>query len=309
MNFPPYDYSCEQLYNASFSPSTIHGNSDLARYFAKYLFEKAISPFEFTLRETWPSNYFLYTIYAWGVGCVFDAEKFGPTFQGCTLEGYNLYYQPKRAIVANPVLMQEYPARQWTMEVGKDCELIKLQPNYSGILDIISYYADMLAMFSSTLAQALVNTRFAYIFGAKNPATAGTMKKLFDDIASGQPAVFADKALFDANGNLNVELFNRDVKSAYIITDILSDMRKTESKFLTEIGIPNANTDKRERLITDEVRSNDVETRSKCEVWLETLQECFDKVNSMFDLNLSVKWRKEALPDATGYDNQPAGAV
>lgn len=309
MTVPPYDYAHEQLYNASFSPSTIHGDCTLADYFAKYLFEKAISPFEFTLPDTWPSNYFLYIIYAWGVGCVFDADRFGPTFQGCNIEGYNLYYQPRRAIVSNPVLSEVYPDRLWQLEIGTECELVKLQPNYSGILDIISYYADMLAMFSSSLAQALVNTRFAYIFGAKNPATAGSMKKLFDDIASGQPAVFADKALFDANGNLNVELFNRDVKNAYIISDILSDMRKTESKFLTEIGIPNANTDKKERLITDEVKSNDVETRSKCEVWLETLQECFDKVNAMFDLNLSVKWRKEALPNAAGYDNQSAGAV
>lgn len=309
MSFPPYDYTCEQLYNASFSPSTIHGDSTLALYFAKYLFEKAISPFEFTIPETWPKNYFLYILYAWGVGCVFDAGKFGPTFQGCNIEGYNLYYQPRRAIVSNPVLDAEYPGRTWQMEIGTDCELIKLQPTYTGILDIISYYADMLAVFSSSLSQALINTRFAYIFGAKNPATAATMKKLFDSIASGEPAVFPDKALFDSNGNLNVELFNRDVKSSYIITDLLADMRKVESKFLTEIGIPNANTDKRERLITDEVRSNDVETRSKCEVWLETLQESFDKVNAMFDLNLSVKWRKEALPDADGYDNQPASAV
>lgn len=43
--------------------------------------------------------------------------------------------------------------------------------------------------------------------------------------------------------------------------------------FDTDIGIPNANTDKRERLITDEVNSNNAETLSKCALWLDQCQK------------------------------------
>lgn len=306
---PPYSYLEENLYNSSFSPSTIHGDSSLAAYFAKYLFQKAISPFKFTIPEEWPENYFLYTLYACGVGCVFETEQFGIAFNQCTLEGYNLYYQPRKALVANPVLQEAYPARQWDMLIGEDCEIIKLQPDYQGILDIVSYYADLLAIFSSTLTTSLINSRLAFIFGAANDAIAATVKKLCDKIMSGEPAVFADKALFDTQGNLKAELFNRDVKGSYIITDLLADMRTVEEQFLTEIGIPNANTRKRERLITDEVRSNDFETRSKCEVWKDTLQESFDKVNAHFGTNLTVEWRDGGGANAAGNDDQPSGAV
>ena len=68
--------------------------------------------------------------------------------------------------------------------------------------------------------------------------------------------------------------------------------------FDTDIGIPNANTDKRERLITDEVNANNVETMTRCELWLETLRKGIDKANSKYGLNISVDWRVN--PGETG---------
>ena len=81
-------------------------------------------------------------------------------------------------------------------------------------------------------------------------------------------------------------------------------MRKIESMFDTDIGIPNANTDKRERLVTDEVNANNVETASKCALWLEQLQESVKKTNDMFGLDVSVDWR---FPDA--YEVKPEGGM
>ena len=71
----------------------------------------------------------------------------------------------------------------------------------------------------------------------------------------------------------------------------LADMRKIEQQFDTDIGIPNANTDKRERLITDEVNANNVETATRCELWLEELKKGCEKVKTMFDVDISVDWR------------------
>ena len=63
--------------------------------------------------------------------------------------------------------------------------------------------------------------------------------------------------------------------------------------FSTAIGIPNANTDKKERLITDEVNANNEETESLCELWLEQLKKTCDKTNEMFGIDISVDWRKK----------------
>ena len=81
--------------------------------------------------------------------------------------------------------------------------------------------------------------------------------------------------------------------------------------FDTEIGIPNANTDKRERLIQDEVNANNIETYSKCAMWLENLQDACKRVNDMFGLSISVRWREIPMVGggADGGNLEPAGAV
>ena len=70
-----------------------------------------------------------------------------------------------------------------------------------------------------------------------------------------------------------------------------NDIATIDNMFNTSIGIPNANTQKRERLITDEVNKRDMETQSLVELWLETMQDDIKKVNEMFNLDISVSYR------------------
>lgn len=61
--------------------------------------------------------------------------------------------------------------------------------------------------------------------------------------------------------------------------------------FCNEVGIPNVRSDKKERMIVDEVNSNNIECFTKAELWLETLKEGVEQTNKMFNLDLSVKLR------------------
>ena len=100
------------------------------------------------------------------------------------------------------------------------------------------------------------------------------------------------------------ETFNRDVRASYILSDLLADMRRIEQQFDTLIGLPNANTDKKERLITAEVESNSQEVASLRTVWLNTMRDGVDVANRLFNINLSVKFRWEGDSDASfGRDN------
>ena len=63
--------------------------------------------------------------------------------------------------------------------------------------------------------------------------------------------------------------------------------------FCTTIGIKNANYEKRERLLTDEVNANNQLTESLSDVWLDTISKAFDKANEMFGLNLAIRRREE----------------
>lgn len=283
----PYEYDYINAQTQMVRPSTMHlHDNGMQRFFRKYLLEKAISVFEWKLPETWSRNYFYYVLYCWGYIAVINTDKFGVIPQGCGLQGYNVMYDPTTAVISNPLLTGIL-----TPTIGQQCELIKLQPNYSGILDIVDFYADMLALSASTATSDLFNSKLAYVFCSANKSSAESFKKMFDEVASGNPAVTVDKNLFNDDGSPNWMIFNQNLSQTYIVSQILDDMRKWECRFDTEIGVPNSNTSKRERLITDEVQSNNVEVKCKAALWLETLQECVRKVNAMFGTQISVDWR------------------
>ena len=281
-----FEYNYDNLYNSMFSPSTVHvKNTRLQAYFRKYLLQKALSVFKWNIPDEWDKDYFLYTLYCMGFISVFYSDRYGVICQQCAPGGYNLYYRPSYVIVTNPLL------GSLTMNINKECALIKLQPDYSSIMDIVNYYADQLALCSEAMGINLVNTKTGVVFGAEGKAQAESYKKMFDALSAGDPAVVIGKNLLDPEGKPTWFPFTADVKQSYVVSDILSDMRKIEAMYDTEIGIPNANTDKRERLIADEVNANNVETATRCELWMETIRKSLDMANELFNIDLSVDWR------------------
>ena len=293
MNLPFY-YDYKNARNSTINPSTVHvRDTGLQRYFARYLLQKTISVFKWDMPKTWSKNYMLYTLYCWGYVAVINTDKFGVIPQQCTLGGFDVFYQPKFATVANPLLRGIL-----NPVIGKQCELLRLQPDYGGVMDIVNFYADMLALSAETASTNLLNSKLAYVFASDGKAGAESFKKLYDQIASGEPAAYIDKNLYRDDGTPTWNFFNQNLKETYIAGDILNDMRLWEMKFDNEIGIPTTNTTKKERLITDEANSAIEESRTKAQLWLDELQESCRKINSMFGINLWVDWREDNARDA-----------
>lgn len=283
----PVMYDHQNAYNSLVSPSTMHAtDTGLAWYFRRYLLQKAISVFKWKLPDRWAKNYFLYVLYTWGYIAIINTDKFGVIPQGCSLRGYDVMYQPTHAVIANPLLTGILEPR-----IDVQCALIRLQPDYGGLMDKVNFYADIMALSAETVGTNLFNSKLAYIFGCTDKKSAESFKKMFDQIASGAPAAFPDKSLFNEDGSPNWMIFNQNLKQTYIVSDIMDDMRKWECKFCSDLGIPNSNTEKKERLITAEVESNDIEVKLWADLALEQLQKGCKKANELFDLDLSVDWR------------------
>lgn len=286
MNIPIY-YDHQNVISSAVTPSTVHlKDNAMTRFFTRYLLQKAFSVFEWTMPETWGMDYFLYSLYCNGVVAVVNTDKFGVIPQACGLYGYDVFYRPTHATITNPLLTGILRPR-----IGVECELVKLQPDYGGIMDMVGHYASMLALCTQSAQMNLLNSHLSYVFTADNKTAAEGFKKLFDRVAAGEPATVIDKNMLTNDGKRSWEAFSQNVGQNYITDRLLADMRKLEHEFDTEIGIPNANTDKKERLITDEVNSNNIETVSRSDMWLKMLQESCSKVNKMFNTNLNVKWR------------------
>lgn len=263
-------------------------NADLSQFFQRYLLQKAFSVFRWTLPKQWSKEYFLYTLYVRGFLAVINTDKFGVIPQGCALQGFDVMYQPTNAVITNPLLKGITTPR-----IGVQCALIKLQPDYCGIMDLVTYYGDMMALTCQTAGVNLVNSQLSYVFTAENKASAESFRKMYTKIASGEAFVIQDNKMVRADGTPAWQLFQQNVGQNYIAGQLYDDLRKLEQRFDTTIGIPNANTEKRERLITDEVNANNIETRTLAESWLEELQTGVEKSNTMFNLQLAVDWRHD----------------
>ena len=296
----PFFYNYVNVVNSR--SGEIHAaDNRITRFFQRYLLQKAISVFDWKLPETWPKNYLLYCLYCWGYVAVFKTDKFGVIFQPCGLYGYDVFYQPTHAIIANPLLQGIQEPR-----IGKQCEILRLMPDYGGIMDIVTHYAELMAIATQTAQVNLFNSKLSYIFTTSSKAGAETFKKAYDKLMLGSPAVI-DKVNLNADGTPPWTMFLQNIGQNYIADRVLSDLRKLEAMYDTDIGIPNANTDKRERLITDEVNANNIETLSKCDLWLEELRESCRKINAVFGIDLAVNWRYNM--NGNGGDNDDRNAV
>lgn len=283
-----YSYDFINKYNAHIKPSTVHSQDNATTwYFRRYLIQKVLSVYEFKgIPTTWSVDYFLYTLFICGYVAIINTDIFGVIPQHCSLFGYDVFYRPTNVNIANPLLRGNLTPR-----IDVDCALIRLMPDYGSCWDIVAYYADLLALCTESIGANLVNSKLAYVFACDDKTIAESFKKMYDKINEGNPAVFADKKLFSEDGQPLWDTFQNNLKQNYIAKDILEDMTKIDARFCTEIGIPNVNVAKESGVTDNEVEANNIDTKSKAALWLETIREGLKTANDMFGLNITVDFR------------------
>lgn len=283
-----FTYNFIDRYNAHIKPSTAHSKENaMTAYFARYLIQKIISVFEFDgIPDHWSVDYFLYTLFINGNVAIIKTDKFGVIPQFGNLYGYDVFYRPTHVTISNPLLRGNLRPR-----IGADCTLIRMQPDYGSCWDIVMYYAELLSMCTETLAVNLTNSKLAFVFACENKAVAESFKKMYDQLSEGNPAAFADKKLFSEEGRPLWDTFCNNLKNNYLAKDILQDMTKIDARFCTDVGIPNVNMAKESGVTDNEVEANNIDTKTKVSLWLETIEKGLKQTNEMFDLDLSVKLR------------------
>ena len=312
MGYLPLNYDQINIRAGQYFPSQVkpYNNAAFALW-QRALFQRACSTIIIDLPEEWKKHKDLlyYSLFAIGFVGVGKMAEVGNWFNPGTLSGYNFYYEPTRFLLCNPALKAE---SKQEFIIGKECELLKLTPDYMGIWDVITFYAEKLAALDVAINTAIINTKFAYIVGAKNKAAAEVMKKLFDQVNSGQPAVFFDKKL--ANDGTDQEepwqaLMRDNLKSSYIITDLLRDFQTVINDFDTEVGIPTLPYEKKERLVTNEARSKEIDATSRSIVWFEELKRTAEICNEFMqfeDGEIKVELRyKGGEENEQSEDNSP----
>lgn len=257
-----------------------------ALYYRDWMLKKLFGRFEFSgVPYNWDLDYILENLFLNGFFTICDTEL-GVLPLQCGVTGINVFNHPTEVIVANPVL------GNFRKTIDVDCAVVKLQYNWQGISDLLNRYSALLAMCDSSIAVNLMNSKVTFIGLASSKAQAATMQKMYDDISMGKPAVFVRGDV--VNGE---NFFFNHVKQNFVADDIQTVKRKIINEFLTEIGINNANQEKKERLVSDEVAANNDEVFVNVQHWIDNITEGLNVANALFNLNLSVKLREYKMED------------
>lgn len=291
--YTPLNYEQLNVIESSYSPSAVKVmNNKVFDFWQRALFQRACSVLKFELPENWQGgrrDFFLYCLFRYGYVVVSELPEFGVFFQPCSLSGYDFYYQPTKALVANAALKETLD-----LTIHENCELIKLTPDYYGIFDIINYYAEKLATLDNAINISIINNKLAWLIGAKNKAAAEALKKIFDKINAGEPAVFFDKLLLNDSATKSEPwqfMERNNLKESYLTTMQLQDFQTILNNFDCEIGIPTIPYQKKERMVTSEAESRVLDSTSRSIIWLETLKSSIKLVNEKYNLSISVDLR------------------
>lgn len=284
---PPWTADQISAINSSYNPACVKVDSYTLNYFRRDLMQRMMYFIEWhNLPDHWDKDYLNFSLVGGFCG-VIDGDQFGIIPQWGTLSGWGIYCQPTRLSVLNRFFQKPL------LLIGKECEILRLTPDWCGLWDIVDFYAVKLALISRDFDMSAIQSTVSWAVAAKNKAASITIKAMFDKAQAGEPLVVFDKSQLLENDEENEEpwqTFSRDVHESMIFSECLDAMESIYHQFYTVVGIPYA-TSKKERTLSTEAEATLGGTRSRVTGFYDTLSRSCDRVNNMFNLNISVSLR------------------
>jgi hypothetical protein len=263
-------------------PSMVKGRANAGtEFYKRLLYTKIYSTLDFTLPEGWKKNYFRFWLFHIGSIAVIYTKEFGWVCQPYSIIELDLYYNPKIIQVYN-----QFITTPKIGAVGVNAGIIKCMDDYFGLDDIVTRYATDLAQCDRSIEVNLMNSNVTAFFKAKSKKDADAIKEAYGQATTGKPFVVVNKEVMDDEA---IETLLPNIKNNFIVNDLLQARRGILNAFLTEIGIRNANYDKRERLNSQEVNENNDETSAIISVMYDNIKKSMETINDISGLGLDVK--------------------
>lgn len=100
-----------------------------------------------------------------------------------------------------------------------------------------------------------------------------------------EPVIYADKSM----NTEDIEVL--DIKAPIVFDKLQIQKHAVWNECMTYLGINNANMDKRERLVDDEVQANNEQVQASEDIFLKARKKACEEINKIFGTNISVKRR------------------
>lgn len=294
--FNGFDYEFLNRYNGTRSPTGTVEYDFTTGYFFRSLYQRALSIIDFKLPEGWNKRYFKNVLFGLGFIGIIRTPEYGIIPQICSPSGYGLYLQPVEMLVAQPLV-------NFQGRIGDNCALIRITPDYMGIMDIIEHYARLLAICYTSIDVSMINARLAYIGYSDNKAGAEALKVIAEKVSQGEPFIFVDKAIKSDALDSQDPIFSTllDPAKNYVSDKLLNDFTTILNQFDREIGIPIVDN-KKERMLNAEVTALTSDAGTRLDTWTDCLDETIAECKNVFpEIDITYTTRREV--SGIGTDN------
>lgn len=223
--------------------------------------------------------------------CVFYNDEIrGLMIAQCVEDGtLNNYEEP---ISVSPAGIDIIPK---PLDVGKECVLIRNNDDMIPTSFTLKLFAYRLAEISRTIDINIRAQKTPKLLVGSNKQLL-TLKNIYDKWEGFEPVIYIDK---DLNTDLAVKVL--DTGAPIVFPELQKQKTEIWNECLTFLGINNANTEKRERLITDEVEANNAHIDLSAQCMLKAREKACEQINKIFRTNISVSLRREeelgCIPD------------
>ena len=117
-----------------------------------------------------------------------------------------------------------------------------------------------------------------------------SLKQTINQRNDNEPVIYGDKGLD------TTEISSLKIDAPIVFDKLQIQKHSIWNECMTFLGINNANMDKRERLVDDEVQANNEQVQACEDVMLKARQKAVEQINEVFGTNIRVTRRKLEKP-------------
>lgn len=229
--------------------------------------------------EKWIERY----LFSEGHCMFFHDDKLGYMVSRCNLsDGLNFYDEPVSLIPYATGYTEHKPYKN-----NKECVLIRNNDLMIPTAPTLQLYALRLAEIQRTIdINISAQQTPTLITGSKNQKL--TLMQIYKKWQGHEPVIYGDKGL-------DTSPLNVLKTDAPIVFDKLQIQKHAMwNEVMTFLGVNNANMDKRERLVDDEVQANNEQIEMSAQIMLKSREKACELINTLYpELNVSVSLRNK----------------
>lgn len=181
------------------------------------------------------------------------------------------------------------PLHSGMCSIDVDGVLLEANQTRVPLIRLIIRYAILLAHADLSLQAVMINTRATGIFSAKDDKQAESIKTWYNTLSDGNLCAIVDNDLLTSViGSEGLRNISTQYPKSESISDFYEIHRNLLKDFYNDLGVQ-FSTEKKERLITAEVESNEEALLLNIDDMLTTRKEGVEKINKLFGTNISVE--------------------